>query len=325
MTQTLTKTNYLFRRELWEHRGGVIWTPAVIAAFAIALIVLSLAFGLGDEFNRHLNQVVEWTGGKDSGSPQEPTQRIDFSRAEIVVANEENLDWELWGAHVIAVLTPTLHSIAIGFEFVALIVSFFYLLGGLFNDRKDRTILFWKSLPFSETQSVLVKLAFAMVAIPLIAVAISMVVQLFFAGATVFVIAYNTEFSLAEILADVNVVPVFLTHLLVVFVFAIKNIPLFSWLLFCSAISKRSPFLTAVLPPLAIAALERLFLGTSYFLDFASSLATGVQYNFLGEDSTTSILRSLLTINPTQLLKIVVVAVPLLWGTIWLRNNRYEL
>lgn len=324
MKQTLTKTKYLFRRELWEHRSGVIWTPMVIAVGAIALIILSITFGLDGDFNRHLNQVVEWTGGQRLGSGDEPTQRIDFARGEIVAAKGEDLDWVLWGSHLMGLLTPTLHSIAVGFEFIALMVAFFYLLGGLFNDRKDRTILFWKSLPFSESHSIAVKLLFASLVIPLFALAVSLFVQLFFAATTVVLITSNTDFTLAQVLGDVSVIPVFLAHLLLVLVFAIKNLPLFAWLLFCSAVSKRSPFLTAILPPIVIAALERLVFGSSYFTDFLASLLSGVQYNF-GEEYTGSLLRSLITITPIQLLKIVAVSLPLLAGTVWLRNHRYEL
>lgn len=324
MTQMLTKTGYLFRRELWENRSGVIWTPVVIAAGTIAVILLGLTFGLADDFNRHLDQVVEWTGGQRLGASDEQTQRIDFSQGEIVPANGEDLDWLLWGSHLMGLLTPTLHSIAVGFEFVALMVAFFYLLGGLFNDRKDRTILFWKSLPFSEAHSIAVKLVFASLLIPIVALVVSLVVQLFFASTTVFLIANNTDFSLSEILSDVSVIPVFLTHLLLVLVFAVKNLPIFAWLLFCSAVSKRSPFLTAILPPIVIAALERMVFGTSYFMDFLASLSAGVEYNF-GEEYTGSVLRALLTITPMQMVKIIAVSAPLLGATVWLRNHRYEL
>ncbi|MEX1033293.1 MAG: hypothetical protein WDZ30_08020 [Cellvibrionaceae bacterium] len=327
MRQMLNKTNYLFQRELWEHRGGVIWTPVVIGAVAMMLTVLSLVFGVGDELNQHLDQVAEWAGGQRTADANEPTFRIDFSRGELVPAEDDDLDWALWGSQLLGLLTPTLHGIGIVFGIVAFIVSVFYLLGSLFNDRKDRTILFWKSLPFSETHSVLVKLAFASLAIPLSALVVALVVQIFFAGMTVSLIAVNTDFSLGGIISEVSVLPVFITHLLLVFIFAVKNLVLASWLLFCSALSRRSPFLTALVPPIAVVALERLVFGSSYIGVFLASLSMDVEYEITAWSTTSAVdlLRSFVTVTPMQFLKIVIVSGALLWGTIWLRNRRYEL
>src|SRR3546814_18250586 len=48
-------------------------------------------------------------------------------------------------------------------------VVFFYCLGALYDDRKDRSVLFWKSLPLSDSQTVLSKAASALLVAPLIA------------------------------------------------------------------------------------------------------------------------------------------------------------
>jgi ABC-2 type transport system permease protein len=321
MNNLALKTSFLFRRELWENKGGALWTPAAIAAAAIILILLSLTFGL-DEFSRHVATAVEWTDRVNGSSGDEATQRIDFSRGELV-ASDEDLDWILWGSQIIAALNPTLHGIAIGFELVALVVAFFYLLGGLFNDRKDRTILFWKSLPFSETHAVLVKLLFAALFIPGVALLAALVVQIFFTGATVALIANTTTFGFADVIGDASLLWIFLSHLLLVLVFTVKNLPLYSWLMFSSAVSRKSPFLTAILPPLIIVTLEGLILGTDYAASFIDGLLIDVD---VGEgQSTESLLRSLAIITRLQWIKILAVSVPLIVATIWLRNRKFEL
>ena len=57
-------------------------------------------------------------------------------------------------------------------------VVFFYALGSLYDDRRDRSILFWKSLPVSDTQMVLSKAAWALLLAPLVAVGVGIVIGL---------------------------------------------------------------------------------------------------------------------------------------------------
>lgn len=323
MSATLTKTNYLFRRELWENRGGVIWTPVSIAAVSILLILLSLALGL-DDFGRQVGDAMEWANRSDANGDQK-TLVIDFSGGRIVVAEDQDLDQTLWGSRLLEIFDPSMHSIAVAFELVAYVVTFFYLLGGLFNDRKDRTILFWKSLPFSETQGVLVKLAVAALLIPLLALLAALAVQLVFGTAMMTVIARNSELGFGEIFSQVNMLSVFFGHLLLILVLAIKNLPLFSWLMFASAFSRRSPFLTAIIPPVAIIALEAMIFGSSHFADFISSFSFQGSFEFAPDILSSGNLAQLLVITPLQLAKIAVVSIPLIAGAIWLRNNRYEI
>ncbi len=58
------------------------------------------------------------------------------------------------------------------------IVAFFYAIDSLYSDRRDRSVLFWKSLPISDAETVLSKFAVAAILIPLIALAASLVAQL---------------------------------------------------------------------------------------------------------------------------------------------------
>src|SRR3546814_12295425 len=59
-------------------------------------------------------------------------------------------------------------------------VVFFYCLGALYDERKDRSVLFWKSLPVSDAQTVLSKVASAVVVAPVLAVIASLVVMIGF-------------------------------------------------------------------------------------------------------------------------------------------------
>src|SRR5579872_3256884 len=60
-----------------------------------------------------------------------------------------------------------------------MIVGAFYCLGALYGERRDRSILFWKSLPVSDTTAVLSKAVVPIVIIPLLTFAFTVVTQLF--------------------------------------------------------------------------------------------------------------------------------------------------
>ena len=51
-------------------------------------------------------------------------------------------------------------------------VVFFYCLGSLYDERKDRSVLFWKSLPVSDRDTVLSKALSALVVAPTLAIAV---------------------------------------------------------------------------------------------------------------------------------------------------------
>src|SRR5206468_10746510 len=61
----------------------------------------------------------------------------------------------------------------------ALIVGIFYCLDALYGERRDRSILFWKSLPVSDVMAVLSKLAIPIVILPLLSFAVTVATQFF--------------------------------------------------------------------------------------------------------------------------------------------------
>jgi ABC-2 type transport system permease protein len=136
----------------------------------------------------------------------------------------------------------------------AYIVAIFYALDTLYAERRDRSILFWKSLPVSDTATVLAKLTVPLVISPLITF-----------GVTVVTFAASTPFVHLG-------VPLLRTSWLVFYhmftVHALWYAPLFGWLFLISAASKRMPFVWAVLPAFVLIFVERMTLGTSQLGDF---------------------------------------------------------
>jgi ABC-2 type transport system permease protein len=159
---------------------------------------------------------------------------------------------------------------------VELLVAIFYSVDALYGERRDRSILFWKSLPVGDLVAVVAKASIPIVVLPLVTFAATVTTQtaMLFSSSVVLTVNGLSASTLWEHVSLWNLVTINLGHL--VMFHGIWYAPLYAWLLLVSAWATRVPFLWAVLPPAAIAIVERLAFNTT-------SLATVVQEHFLGE------------------------------------------
>src|ERR1700674_5333195 len=159
----------------------------------------------------------------------------------------------------------------------ALIVGIFYTLDALFGERRDRSILFWKSLPVSDLTAVLSKLTIPLVILPLLSFVISLATQ-FTMLLLSSVILLGSGVNIAALWTGVSffhVSLVLLYHLLTVH--GLWYAPLYGWLLLVSAWAPRAPFIWAFLPPFVICGVEKIAFDTAHLL-------TLLQYRLLGPE-----------------------------------------
>jgi ABC-2 type transport system permease protein len=150
-------------------------------------------------------------------------------------------------------------SISATFFVIMTIYSTWYLLDCLHGDRKDRSILFWKSMPISDTATVLSKLALALIVMPLVYFAFADVTTLLMA----FIISVRARTSIGSTLWRGDLwLQIQAMWLYVIVTAAIWYLPVAGWLLVVSAWAKRAVILWSILPPLALIIGERVFLGT---------------------------------------------------------------
>jgi len=141
--------------------------------------------------------------------------------------------------------------------------SLYYCLEALHGERRDRSILFWKSLPVSDLDTVLSKAAIPIVVFPLIAIVLTFVthvVMLLMVGAVL--LASGTG-PLWRDLPILSMWQALLFHL--IFLHGLWSAPLYAWLMLVSAWARRAVLLWAVLPPLAVGVFERVAFGTTHF------------------------------------------------------------
>jgi ABC-2 type transport system permease protein len=146
-----------------------------------------------------------------------------------------------------------------------ILVSVFYCLDALYGERRDRSILFWKSLPVSDLTTVLAKASIPFIVLPLIVFVTSVVAHLIMLLCSSVVVLGSGQ----SVAALWKMVPLpqmswlLFYHLLTAHV--LWPAPVYCWLLLVSGWARRATFLWAVLPVLVIAGVERIIFHTSNF------------------------------------------------------------
>jgi len=157
------------------------------------------------------------------------------------------------------------YNVIAGLVFVtAFIVAVFYCLDALHGERRDRSILFWKSLPVSDLTTVISKASVPLVVLPLIVLAVVVTAHLFILTLSTLALLGNGP-GLATLWTHVRVFQTAVALVYALIAISLWHAPLYGWLLLVSAWARRSAFLWAALPPLAIAVFERIVFQSSHF------------------------------------------------------------
>jgi ABC-2 type transport system permease protein len=163
--------------------------------------------------------------------------------------------------------------------FTAFIVGVFYCLDALHGERRDRSILFWKSLPVSDRTTVLSKAIVPFVILPLLTFAIIIATQFV-------MLLISTAVLLPSGLAGTTwrVLPWFQLSLIQLYglvTAALWQAPVYGWLLLVSGYARRATFLWAVLPWLAIVAIEKIAFNTGYFAQMLGDRFASFEHAFV--------------------------------------------
>lgn len=154
-----------------------------------------------------------------------------------------------------------------------LLVGVFYALDALHGERRDRGILFWKSLPVSDTTTVLAKALIPLAVLPLIGFALGVVTQaVVLLLSTAILLAHGL--SAAPLWENLQFIQMPLVLLYGLTAHVLWFAPIYGWLLLVSAWARRAPVLWALVP-LVPAGFERIAFHTSY-------LGSQLRYRFAG-------------------------------------------
>jgi len=156
---------------------------------------------------------------------------------------------------------------------IAFLVGVFYCLDALYGERRDRSILFWKSLPVSDLTTVLSKASIPMVVLPAITLVIVVTLQ-FMMLLWSSVVLLPSGLS-ATTWTRFNIVEQTFILFYGLIVLALGHAPLYGWFLLVSSWARRATFLWAVLPFFAVSMLEKMAFNTAY-------VESMIQYRVMG-------------------------------------------
>jgi ABC-2 type transport system permease protein len=250
------------RRELWENRAIYI-APLAVAAFIILGFFYSVA-------------------------------RMP---ADIMITSSVNGVEQVH--HGLDPILP--YTIAAGLLMgTTFLVAIFYSLDALYGERRDRSILFWKSLPVSDLTTVLSKAAIPLVLLPLLTWAVTVVTQaiMLLINLSVFHLRGLDTTALRTGLPLTQNAMLLLYHL--VAIHALWYAPIWCWFLLVSAWARRTPLLWATLPPIVLGVLEMITLHSGHVFEFLKYRIHGPE----GSDvfSANMSMSSHMPLAPTQFL-----------------------
>lgn len=146
-----------------------------------------------------------------------------------------------------------------------MIVGVFYCLDALYGERRDRSILFWKSVPVSDLTTVLSKAIIPLFVLQLLVAMITIATHTIMLLLSSVVLLGNGQ-SVAMLWTHVPWLQLsFLLLYHLVILHGLWHAPFYGWFLLVSSWARRAPFVWAVLPPLAIGIVEKIAFNTSYF------------------------------------------------------------
>ena len=217
----------LLKREFWENRGALFITPIVIGGIYIIFSLMGIGIQMRfDNSNYTLREAIRMLSKLDS-------EFLSFVYYQIQLGPLSGL-----------------------FTTALAIVVIFYLLGALYDDRKNRSILFWKSMPASDSLTMASKLTTAMLVAPLlfwIAMVLTHVVLMLIGSIMIWVVGMS---AWDIFLSNLQAFKAWSLLLLMYLAQGIWALPLYGWLFLVSSFAPRIPILFAILPPVIFGFLQ---------------------------------------------------------------------
>lgn len=245
------KMQTLVRRELWEYRAAFLLVPLGIF---ILLLFSYLAVTIRGLFNDQVPIVSMVAGSRIQRESETAADALSrFAEAPFEVKERF---WDVFYMESVPLLMGTFWLIAI-----------YYFLMTLYQQRKDRSILIWNSLPVSSRETVISKLLACLIVtqglflLSMIAIQVSMLVIMLAHGLFFDVSLWDTYIAPSFFLGRIFFL------VLGSFISAFWCWPFYAWLLFNSAWVKSAPLAWAGAPLLILIVPEIFLSGKSVILE----------------------------------------------------------
>lgn len=293
--------NMNIKKELWEFNKLLFWVPIIIISLMVAAPILQLLI-------------------------------IEDYQVNAIFDGLAQLQHHSLGEEFSGFVFAAMSGLFIPFMIVALLVQLYYFLVCLFDERRDLSIYFWRSMPVSDISTIAYKLftgTFVIPAVFMLAATVTLLIATLFAFITCVILSVGFEISLWHVWGSFNFFSNLALTWLSIVPFALWFFPLFAWLMLASMFANKAPFLWALLPVVIVVLVEAFVVHyfnlesqmfASILLDYFSISDDTLRGSFTHENAM-----HLMPIN-VLMSKVSVVALAigagLIYLTYWLRVNR---
>lgn len=154
------------------------------------------------------------------------------------------------------------------------ITGVFYSLDALYGERRDRSILFWKSLPISDFTAVMAKASIPVVVLPLVSFAAIVATQLLILALSLIILP-GDGVTASLIWSQLPLFRGWIGIAYALVAISLWHVPFYSYLMMISGAVRRATFLWAAIPALGVIAIEKVAFSTNYFAEFLKYRVVG--------------------------------------------------
>ena len=317
------------KRELWENKVSFVNTPLIIS-----LLVLALALGMTLYMTKFSHGTIadfhySFVNSADNTQLQTPppVEVVDQSKNEpkkFNVITSVASDPTAFNGFILGVMYTNCVLLFLIFS----IVLGTYSLRCLFDDRKNRDILFWRSMPVSETTNVLVKLTMLLLVVPIIILILNFIVTVitFFAG---LIFLGFSGIGLSYLLSSAVKGGSFYIPFQIFYelIFSLLMLmPVIGFAFFASAFARKTPFFTFA-SPLVLVLADKIF-NAVFGINIGVIDMFAVYGRAINNTKAAFILQQSFVFHSSMILPLVVcigIGALFIGCAIWMRNNRYEI
>lgn len=302
--QNRTQIASNFKREIWESKKTFVWTPIVLAALLLLLAAAEL-ITTNDYQAQRLGEVIQ---AAQTVEAQASVKKLGFIVVQIITGL---------------------------FLIVAFLLQLRYFLSCLFDERRDLSIFFWRSMPVSDVQNIAVKFVMGAFVIPVFFIIAAMVA--IGIGYVVFLIYASTLLteggSIWSLASTFNVISPIVSVWMGLIPTVLWLFPFYAWLMLASMVAGRAPFLWAFLPIAFLVLAEAVVAlgfgtGSMYFSNILKDYFSISEAEILGHGISVVVESELSTYFYSSVImnKVSFVALAiggsLMYATYWCRVNR---
>lgn len=314
------------KREFWENKVGFIYTPAIIT---ILILVFAIATAIYSASKFSNNVRFHYSSNGITVSNQSDPVDVQVIEAE---KHSEKIDF----ASAVMKKPEAFNSMVVGIMYANCVMLYLvfslvlinYALRCLFDDRKNKDILFWRSMPVSEITNVLVKLGMVVIMGPVIMLVLNYITTcmafVFGLGILLFHGVSLSYFFSSIFNGSAFIIPLQVFYELVISL--LISLPIIGFAFLASAFSKKTPFFTFIIPVVLLVADK--ILASSFGINIGVKDAFMVYGKALIKMKDAFILQQEFIFDSSMIfpfVSCVFVGGLFIAGAIWLRNNRYEI